>query len=169
MLKDLDFTTDTLTKSFFGYNKEMVAVKLTQIKREYDDLVSMVDNLNEEIERNNQIIREKDEEIKKLESLTDGQDVTITELNSSIKSLQEQLESIRESATIEPKETEISYEDTTETTTETDTYSNSYTEENTDNDEDILIGEIEDTKRNKIDESHLIGSGDDGSDDFEFL
>ena len=57
MLKDLDFTTDTLTKSFFGYNKEMVAVKLTQIKREYYDLVSMVDNLNEEIERNNQIIR----------------------------------------------------------------------------------------------------------------
>ena len=146
MLTELDFKTDNIKKSFLGYNKEMINTKLSQIQTEYNKFVTLVDKLREEMEKNKQIIQDKDEEIKNLEFTINEQDDTISTLNSKIEKLQQQIDSvIQNNTTIKSSPIEKLDEDA------------------------VLIGEIEEPKRGKVNESHMIGSNDNDSDDFEFL
>ena len=98
------------------------------------------------MEENKQIIQDKDEEIRNLEFTINEQDDTISTLNSKIEKLQQQIDSmIQNNNTIKSSPIEKLDEDA------------------------VLIGEIEEPKRTKVNESHMIGSNDNDSDDFEFL
>ena len=146
MLTELDFKTDNIKKSFLGYNKKIINTKLSQIQTEYNKFVTLVDKLREEMEENKQIIQDKDEEIRNLEFTINEQDDTISTLNSKIEKLQQQIDSmIQNNNTIKSSPIEKLDEDA------------------------VLIGEIEEPKRTKVNESHMIGSNDNDSDDFEFL
>lgn len=146
MLTELDFKTDNIKKSFLGYNKKIINTKLSQIQTEYNKFVTLVDKLREEMEENKQIIQDKDEEIRNLEFTINEQDDTINTLNSKIEKLQQQIDSmIQNNNTIKSSPIEKLDEDA------------------------VLIGEIEEPKRTKVNESHMIGNNDNDSDDFEFL
>lgn len=164
MLTELDFKTDLLKKSFFGYNKEMVNTKLTQIKAEYDQAIELADKYKTELDNVNQVIQEKDDEINSLESKIDEQDEIIDNLKTNIDKLQNQLVNMSNNHPVN------NVKQTVQTKIQEQKVTNIDTKVSTNiDDEDVFVGEIEDNKRTKVNESHMIGNNDNDSDDFEFL
>lgn len=177
MLDETIFKVDAFKTAFFGYNKKMVTDRLYQVQQEYKKLEKQLSSQVEEIETLNKSIQSIEKEKHDLEAQMVEQDILVEDLKNQVKVLQQQAENMRNEVLAYNKANptnQINPDLVTETPKSNIETAKSTTEKpklaikNTDED-DIFVGEIEDNRRTKTDESHMIGNQDDDTEDFEFL
>ena len=157
MLDETIFKVNDLKTAFFGYNKKIITDRLFQIQQEYNKLEKQLNSQVGEIETLNKSIQSIEKEKHDLEAQMVEQDILVEDLKNQVKLLQQQAEDMRKEV--------LAYNKANPTNQINPDVANP----NKNTEDDVFVGEIEDNRRTKTDESHMIGSQDDDTDDFEFL
>lgn len=176
MLDETIFKVDDLKTAFFGYNKKIITDRLFQIQQEYKKLEKQLSSQVEEIETLNKSIQSIEKEKHDLEAQMVEQDILVEDLKNQVKLLQQQAEDMRKEVLAYNKANptnqinpDVTNPDVTKNTEKpkANTEKPKLAVKNTE--DDVFVGEIEDNRRTKTDESHMIGNQDDDTEDFEFL
>lgn len=174
MLDETIFKVNDLKTAFFGYNKKIITDRLFQIQQEYNKLEKQLNSQVGEIETLNKSIQSIEKEKHDLEAQMVEQDILVEDLKNQVKLLQQQAEDMRKEVLAYNKANptnqinpDVANPNKNTEKPKASTEKPKLAVKNTE--DDVFVGEIEDNRRTKTDESHMIGSQDDDTDDFEFL
>ena len=167
MLDETIFKVNDLKTAFFGYNKKIITDRLFQIQQEYKKLEKQLNSQVGEIETLNKSIQSIEKEKHDLEAQMVEQDILVEDLKNQVKLLQQQAEDMRKEVLAYNKANPPNQINPDVANPNKNTEKPKLAVKNTE--DDVFVGEIEDNRRTKTDESHMIGSQDDDTDDFEFL
>ena len=167
MLDETIFKVNDLKTAFFGYNKKIITDRLFQIQQEYNKLEKQLNSQVGEIETLNKSIQSIEKEKHDLEAQMVEQDILVEDLKNQVKLLQQQAEDMRKEVLAYNKANPTNQINPDVANPNKNTEKPKLAVKNTE--DDVFVGEIEDNRRTKTDESHMIGSQDDDTDDFEFL
>ena len=176
MLDEAIIKADSIKTSIFGYNKAAVMERFIKFQQEYNKLEKQLNSQVGEIETLNKSIQSIEKEKHDLEAQMVEQDILVEDLKNQVKLLQQQAEDMRNEV--------LAYNKANPTNQINPDVANPDVAKNTEKpkaniekpklavkntEDDVFVGEIEDNRRTKTDESHMIGNQDDDTEDFEFL
>lgn len=158
-----NFSFDNVKKSFFGYNVDQVNSRARMLYNDYSSLQKDCEDLTAKYNAMKAALEEKEMESYEVHKTNDILESKLAELQLEVENLTVQLKDANEKILFYKQMTEQN--DVNDYKTDIRSEQTSSVSEDNIDDDDILVGDVED----KVSDKFLIGDGEDADEGFSFV